>query len=85
MSAFVKQSTSFMHFGIYNNLLTKYTVLRKSLKIQKSMVLDLKIFIYRNTDEIKKLQKIKADSDKEMLQMLQQVKNLSDYNTALQQ
>ncbi|XP_039827213.1 uncharacterized protein LOC120688934 [Panicum virgatum] len=36
-------------------------------------------------DEIKKLQKIKADSDKEMLQMLQQVKNLSDSNTALQQ
>ena len=49
------------------------------------MVLDLKIFIYRNADEIKKLQKIKADSDKEMLQMLQQVKNLSDSNTALQQ
>ena len=49
------------------------------------MVLDLKIFIYRNADEIKKLQKIKADSDKEMLQMLQQVKNLLDLNTALQQ
>jgi len=85
VSAFEKQSTSFMHFGIYNNLLTKYTVLRKSLKIQESMVLDLKIFIYRNADEIKKLQKINADSDKEMLQMLQQVKNLSDSNTALQQ
>ena len=49
------------------------------------MVLDLKILMYRNTDEIEKLQKIKADSDKEMLQMLQQVKSLSDSNTSLQQ
>ena len=49
------------------------------------MVLDLKILMYHNTDEIGKLQKIKADSDKELLQALQQVKNLSDSNTALQQ
>jgi len=48
-------------------LLTKYAALHKSLKIQESMVLDLKILMYRNTDEIEKLQKIKADSDKEML------------------
>ena len=31
------------------------------------MVLDLKILMYHNADEIEKLQKIKADSDKEML------------------
>ena len=49
------------------------------------MVLYLKILMYRNADEIGKLQKIKADSDKEMLQMLQQVKRLSDSNTMLQQ
>ena len=49
------------------------------------MVLDLKILMYHNTDEIGKLQKIKADSDKEILEALQQVKNLSDSNTALQQ
>ena len=49
------------------------------------MVLYLKILMYRNADEIGKLQKIKADSDKEMLQMLQQVKGLSDSNTALRQ
>ena len=49
------------------------------------MVLDLKILMYHNADEIGKLQKIKADSDKELLQALQQVKNLSDSNTALQQ
>ena len=48
------------------------------------MVLDLNILMYRNADEIAKLQKIKAISDKEMLQALQQVKNLSDSNTALQ-
>ena len=48
-------------------------------------MLDLKILMYRNADEIGKLQKIKADSDKELLQALQQVKNLSDSNTALQQ
>ena len=48
-------------------------------------MLDLKILMYRNADEIGKLQKIKADSDKEMLEVLQQVKNLSESNTALQQ
>ena len=41
--------------------------------------------MYHNADEIGKLQMIKADSDKEMLEALQQVKNLSDSNTALQQ
>ena len=46
------------------------------------MVLDLKNLMYRNTYEIEKLQRIKADSDKEMLQ---QVKSLSDSNTSLQQ
>ena len=46
-------------------------MLQKSLKIQESMVLDLKILMYRNTDEIGKLQKIKADSDKEVLAALQ--------------
>ena len=48
-------------------------------------MLDLKILMYRNADEIGKLQKIKADFDKEMLEALQQVKNLSNSNTALQQ
>ena len=49
------------------------------------MVLDLKILMYRNADEIAKLQKIKADSDKEVLDALKQVKNLLESNTALQQ
>ena len=49
------------------------------------MVLDLKILMYRNADEIAKVQKIKADSDKKVLDALKQVKNLSESNTALQQ
>ena len=49
------------------------------------MVLDLKILMYRNTDEIAKLKKIKADYDKQMLEALQQVKDLSESKNALQQ
>ena len=48
-------------------------------------MLDLKIFMYRNADEINKLRKIKADSDKQMVEALQQVKSLSSSKTALQQ
>ena len=84
VSAFSKQSTSFIRLVFIRILLTKYSALRKSLKIQEGMVLDLKVLMYRNTDEIEKLKKIKADSDKEMLQALQQVKNLSNSNTVLQ-
>ena len=32
--------------------------------------------MYRNADEIEKLEKIKADSDQEMAMVLQQLKNL---------
>ena len=42
------------------------------------MVLDLKILIYRNTDEIEKLKKIKKDSDREAASTLQQLKTLSE-------
>ena len=41
------------------------------------MVLDLKILMYRNADDIEKLKKIKADSDQEMAIALQQLKDLS--------
>ena len=85
MSASAKQSTSFIRLVFIRILLTKYAALQKSLKIQEGMVLDLNILMYHNADEIEKLQKIKADSDKEMLEALQQVKNLSNSNTALQQ
>ena len=47
-------------------------------------MLDLKILMYRNADEFGKLRKIKTDSDKEMLEALKQVKNLSESNTILQ-
>ena len=49
------------------------------------MILDLKILMYRNTDEIEKLKKIKADSDKEMMEALQKLKELSESNAALKE
>ena len=48
------------------------------------MVLDLKILMYRNTDEIERLKKIKADSDQEMATALQKLKELSESKDALQ-
>ena len=47
-------------------------------------MLDLMILMYRNADEIEKLRKIKADSNKEVLASLKQVKNLSESKTVLQ-
>jgi len=41
--------------------------------------------MYRNTDEIKKLKKIKADSDQEMATILQQLKILSESGDLMQQ
>ena len=49
------------------------------------MVLDLKILMYRNTDEIEKLKKIKEDSNQEMATMLQQLKTLSESRDLMQQ
>ena len=48
------------------------------------MVLDLKILIYRNADEIEKLKKIKEDSDREAAPMLQQLKTLSESRDSMQ-
>ena len=42
------------------------------------MVLDLKILMYQNADEIERLKKIKADSDQEMKGALKQLKELSE-------
>ena len=42
------------------------------------MVLDLKIIMYRNADEIEKLKKIKEDSEREATSTLQQLKTLSE-------
>ena len=81
---FIKQSSSLIHLVFIRVFLTKYTALKKSLKIEESTVLDLKILMYRNVDEFGKLRKIKTDSDKEMLEALKQVKNLSESKTALQ-
>ena len=42
------------------------------------MVLDLKILMYQNADEIEKLKKIKEDSDREVATALKQLKDLSE-------
>ena len=61
-----------------------YTALAKSLKIEESLVLDLKILMYRNTDEIEKLKKIKADSDREIVGAMKQLKELSESRDSMQ-
>ena len=48
------------------------------------MVLDLKILMYRNADEIEKLKKIKEDSDREAAMVLQQLKTLSESRDSMQ-
>ena len=48
------------------------------------MVLDLKILMYQNADEIEKLKKIKANSDKDMAIALQQLKDLSESQDLMQ-
>ena len=40
--------------------------------------------MYRNTDEIEKLKKIKEDSDREAASMLQQLKTLSESRDSMQ-
>ena len=49
------------------------------------MVVDLKILMFRNADEIEKLKKIKADSDQEVATCLQQLKTLSESRDLMQQ
>ena len=56
--------------------LIEYTACSKSLKIEESLVLDLKILMYRNADEIEKLKKVKEDSDREVAAALKQLKDL---------
>ena len=62
-----------------------YTACAKSLKIQESLVLDLKILMYRNTDEIEKLKKIKEDSNREAVTALKRLKDLSESQDLMQQ
>ena len=48
------------------------------------MVLDLKILMYRNADEIEKLKRIKEDSDWEAVIVLKQLKDLSESRDSMQ-
>ena len=70
--------------SVYKILSIEYTACDKSLEIQESLVLDLKILMYRNADEIEKLKKIKEDSDREAASMLQQLKTLSESRDSMQ-
>ena len=49
------------------------------------MVLDLKILLYQNADEIEKLKRIQEDSDREAVIVLQQLKDLSASRDSMQQ
>ena len=55
------------------------------LKIEESLVLDLKILMYRNADKIEKLKRIKEDFDREAVTVLQQLKDLSASRDKMQQ
>ena len=48
------------------------------------MVLDLKILMYQNADEIEKLKKIKEDSNREAVTALKQLKDLSESRDLMQ-
>jgi chromosome segregation ATPase len=50
-----------------------------------SLVLDLKILMYQNADEIEKLKKIKADSNQEMVGAMKQLKELLESRDSMQQ
>ena len=64
--------------------LIEYPACAKSLEIQESLVLDLKILMYRNTDEIERLKKIKEDSDRQAATVLQQLKTLLESRDSMQ-
>ena len=49
------------------------------------MVLNLKILMYRNADEIEKLKKIKENCDQEMVGVMKQLKELSESWYSMQQ
>ena len=53
--------------------------------IQESLVLDLKILMYRNADDIEKLKKIKESCDQEMVGVMKQLKELSESRDSMQQ
>ena len=79
------QSTRCFHLVFISVSLIEYTAFSKSLRIEESLVLDLKILMYRNTYEIEKLKKIKADSDLEMVGAMKQLKELSESRNSMQQ
>ena len=59
--------------------------LKKPGAIQEDLVTDLKLLMHRNTDEIEKLRKMMKDFDAQLVEMMQQIKDLADSKSLLQQ
>ena len=58
--------SSFVHTELKNLLVTK-----------EDLVTDLMNLVYRRTDEVEKLSKIQADSDKQLVDCMQKIKDLA--------
>jgi hypothetical protein len=52
--------------------------LRKILTYKEELLTDVKNMLYHRTDDIKKLQKVIADTEQQFIDCLQQIKTLSE-------
>ena len=54
-----------------------HTELKKLLVTKEELVTDLTNIMYRHTDAVEKLSKIKADADKQLVESMQKIKDLA--------
>ena len=54
-----------------------HTELKKLLVTKEELVTDLTNLVYRRTDEVEKLSKIQADSDKQLVDSMKRIKDLA--------
>jgi hypothetical protein len=54
-----------------------HTELKKLLVTKEELVSDLTNLVYRRTDEVEKLSKIQSDCDKQLVQSMEQIKDLA--------
>ena len=54
-----------------------HTELKKLLVTKEELVTDLTNLVYRRTDDVEKLSKIKADADRQLVQSMKQIKDLA--------
>jgi len=69
-------SPCILHTGTYGHLCT-HTELKKLLIAKEEPVTDLMNIVYCHTDAVEKLSKIKADADKQLVESMQQIKDLA--------